>query len=149
MKTIFDKETSKEILNRINKLTPETQRKWGKMDVAQMMAHCYEGLLMVTGEKKMPRVFIGRLIGALMKPLVLSEKPFRRNSPTAPGLIIADAREFEKEKELLTAKIKSITSSGKTITTTHPHPFFGKMNPDEWGISVYKHLDHHLTQFGV
>jgi hypothetical protein len=26
---------------------------------------------------------------------------------------------------------------------------FGKLTASEWNIMMYKHLDHHLTQFGV
>ncbi|MFD1127776.1 DUF1569 domain-containing protein [Paenibacillus provencensis] len=31
---------------------------------------------------------------------------------------------------------------------TNPHPFFGKLTSEEWSIGLYKHLDHHLKEFG-
>ena len=40
-------------------------------------------------------------------------------------------------------------NGGPRVCTTHPHPFFGRLTPAEWAIQQYKHLDHHLRQFGA
>jgi len=45
--------------------------------------------------------------------------------------------------------VDRFASAGKAGCTTHPHTFFGRMTADEWGILMYKHIDHHLQQFGV
>lgn len=149
MKTLFDSDASAEIVQRINKLKPSSPQLWGKMNVAQMLAHCSAGIEMHNGDIKPPRVFIGRVIGPFFKPLLTNDKPFRKGTPTAPELLIVDERNFEKEKERLIGLINRFVREGREGVTKHPHPFFGKLKEDEWGMGAYKHLDHHLQQFGV
>lgn len=78
-----------------------------------------------------------------------NDKPIPKNMSMIPTLIIADQREFEKEKEILKQKIIMFQRNGPEKCTTHPHPFFGKLTSEQWGKCIYKHLDHHLKQFGV
>ena len=97
------------------------------------MAHCTEAAAMATGDSKLPRLFIGRILGPLIKPAFLGEKPFTKNSPTAPSMKIADTREFEKEKTKLISIIKRFAEGGEAKCTTNPHPFFGRLTPAQWG----------------
>ncbi len=149
MKNLFEKETVDEVLSRIDRLQPATQRQWGKMDVAQMMAHCSGALDLATGKANLKRIFIGRLIGPLVKPIYTNEKPFSKSSPTANDLVISDVRDVARERELLKAKVREFHVGGESECTRHPHPFFGKLTPYEWSRGMYKHLDHHLRQFGA
>jgi hypothetical protein len=149
MKNLFNPGDASEILKRIEKLTPHTQRRWGKMNVAQMLAHCNKSLETAMGMNKIQRVFIGRIIGPLLKPRVLGEKIFARNSPTDKSYIFPDNLELEQEKSKTLASVKKFLEGGPSQCTTHPHPFFGRFTPEEWGIFEWKHLDHHLRQFGV
>ena len=148
MKSLFDKAVQQEISNRICALGPNTERHWGKMDPAQMMAHCTKTLSMATGEMNLPRALLGRILGPLFRPLFVGEKEFRRNGPTAKELVIADPRTFDMEKERLLQKIRQFGAGGAAACTRHPHPFFGKLTPEEWGVVMFKHLDHHFRQFG-
>jgi len=149
MKNIFDELNTNEILDRIDQLRPDSHPQWGKMDVAQMLAHCSTFQDIAMGNSTSSRSWIGILIGRFVKPIVYNDKPTPKNMSTLPTLIIADNREFEKEKEMLKQKIITFQSNGPEKCTTHPHPFFGKLTSEEWGKCVYKHLDHHLKQFGV
>ena len=149
MQNLFQTEAVDEILGRIDKLLPESQRLWGKMDVSQMMAHCSAALDMACGRLNPPRIFIGRLIGPLVKPIYTNEKPFSQNSPTDKKLVIADRRDFAREQEQLRAKIREFHQGGEAKCTRHPHPFFGALTPADWSRGMYKHLDHHLRQFGA
>lgn len=149
MKDLFEPSTLNEIKERINKLKPTSQREWGKMDVAQMMGHCSATLEVATGEKSPPRLFIGRILGPLVKSSFTGEKPFGKNSPTDKSFIVADKRDFEKEKARLINLVTKFSTGGEAKCTTHPHSFFGKLTPKEWALGMYKHLDHHLRQFGV
>lgn len=149
MKNLFDKDTYKEITDRINKLTPQTERKWGKMDVAQMMAHCLEAFKVPVTEKELPRVFIGRLIGWMMKSKLYNESPWKKSLPTAPNFIIKDARDFEVEKKKLLSIIDAFYTKNAVGIGDKVHPLFGKLTSEQWGKSMYKHLNHHLEQFGV
>jgi hypothetical protein len=96
--------------------------------------------------------FPASLIGPLIKPLVFrDDKPLRRNSPSSPELFPADSTkcEFKTERSRLIAAIESFASQGPAGCCRHPHPFFGPLNPEQWAILMYKHIDHHLRQFGV
>jgi hypothetical protein len=103
-----------------------------------------------TGDDKPPRQMIGRVLGPIAKAMVINkERPFGKNSPTAPNLVISDQRQFDAEKQRLLQIIDRFVDGGPQACTDHPHQFFGKLTPDEWGRLMYKHLDHHLRQFGA
>lgn len=146
VKDLFDPAVKQEIIERINKLRSATQRKWGKMDVAQMLAHCQMPLGVATGKHKLKRNFFLSLIGPIFKPLLYNDKPFKKNLATDKSFKIADSRDFEREKQQLIEMIQSF--SAETMTN-EPHPFFGKLTKDQWSKGTWKHLDHHLQQFGV
>ena len=112
MKNLFDKDTYSEITNRINALTPGSQRLWGKMNVAQMLAHCKEAFKVPLSDKKMPRIFMGLLVGWMIKAKLYNDEPWKKNLPTAPNFIIKDERDFEKEKQELAGMINQFHHAG-------------------------------------
>ena len=149
MKSLFHSSTLNEFVNRIEKLQPDSKAQWGKMRVEQMLAHCSIGLSVPLGEQQGTPGFVKGIFGRLIKPMVLGEKPFRKNSPTDPTFIVADERVFNKEKEELIKRIKRFSQAGESSFVGRVHPFFGKLTPREWNILMAKHLDHHLQQFGA
>lgn len=149
MKNLFEAPAVEEVLARIDRLQPTSQRQWGKMDVAQMLAHLGNTMDMASGRLKTQRVFIGRLIGPMFKSLMTNDKPFGRNAPTSGELKIADARDFAREQQRLKNCIAAFHQGGEAACTRVPHPFFGPLTPVEWSTGMYKHIDHHLRQFGV
>ena len=78
-----------------------------------------------------------------------NDEPMRRNSPTVETLKVRDERDLDRERARLVGLIERFASAGPAGCTTHPHSFFGRLTPDEWAVLMYKHLDHHLRQFGV
>jgi hypothetical protein len=149
MKNLFQSEAVEEVVSQIDKLRPASQRQWGKMDVGQMMAHCSAALDMASGRVNPPRIFLGLLIGPLVKPIYTNEKPFSQNNPTDKTLVVSDQRDFASEQERLKLWVRQFHQDGETRCTRHPHPFFGALSPQEWSRGMYKHLDHHLRQFGT
>ena len=149
MKTLLEASALEEIKKRLNQLTPETRAQWGKMDVAQMMAHLSNVLEVALGDQKPPRSLIGRLIGGFFKVKAFDDSPIPHNSPTAPSFKVVEAKRFAEEKTRLSTLLERFTRGGVAGVTTHPHPFFGPMTPDEWGKGQYKHVSYHLEQFGV
>jgi hypothetical protein len=120
------------------------------MSAAQAMRHCAIGLEIALGDQRPPRVMIGRLLGPFIKKLALGDDaPMRRNSPTVPGMVVGDERELDAERAHLLGAIDRFVATGPLGCTTHPHSFFGRLNAEEWGVLMYKHLDHHLRQFGA
>jgi hypothetical protein len=153
MKDLFNPTLAQDIKQRISRLNPESERQWGNMTLAQTLAHCTSGIQMATGAINPKRApFPASVIGLLIKPLVFgNDQPMRRNSPSSPELFSAHPIQCDLERErahLLTA-IDSFVTKGAACCTRHPHPFFGPLKPQQWAILMYKHVDHHLRQFGV
>jgi hypothetical protein len=148
VKDLFEASSVMEIRNRIERLRPDSQRQWGAMNVAQMMAHCSAWLEIAAGLNSPRRSLIGRIFGRLAKKSILGE-PIRRNMPTEKSLIVNDERQFAEEQRRLIEWVDRFSAGGPEQCTTHPHCFFGPMTPVEWAMMGYKHLDHHLRQFSV
>ena len=148
--SVFSQETTDTTLARIYKLTPKTEPKWGAMNVAQMLAHTnvsYDLAFQRIANKQNP--IMKFLLKLLVKPMVVNEKEYQKNSRTAPVFIIADERIFEKEKELLIENIKMTQEKGANFFDGRESPSFGALTSKEWNNLFYKHIDHHLNQFGV
>jgi hypothetical protein len=150
MKNLFEAARAGEVKQRIAQLRPDSERLWGKMNPAQALEHCSRGMEMALGDKNPPRVMVGRILGWIVKPLALgNDEPMRRNSPTAKELVVQDERDLATERARLCGLIDRFAAAGPKGCTKHPHAFFGRLTPDQWAILMYKHLDHHLRQFGV
>jgi hypothetical protein len=148
-KSLFQRDAYLDILGRINRLTPESAAIWGKMTVAQMLAHCQKPVEVATGDLKLKRGLIGILFGSMTKKKMTGTEPFSKNLPTDPNFKIAGSKDFYREKNRLVALLNQFVAAGKEGITKDSHPFFGKMSIDEWDVLLWKHLDHHLRQFGV
>ncbi len=149
MQNLFEASSSKEVRNRIAALSPKSERQWGSMSVAQMLAHCSAWMEMAAGMTSQKQSLLGRLFGKLAKRSVLGTEPIRRNMPTDKSLLISDERDFATEQRRLLDRVEQFADGGPELCTTHPHSFFGIMTPVEWATMGYRHLDHHLKQFGA
>jgi hypothetical protein len=150
MNNLFEAARVKEVKQRMAQLRPNSERVWGQMNPAQALAHCSRGIELALGDRTPPRALLGRIIGRMVKPLALgNDEPMRRNSPTVKELVVQDERELGTERERLCGLIDRFAAAGPEGCTTHPHSFFGRLTSEEWATLMYKHLDHHLRQFGV
>jgi hypothetical protein len=150
MKNVFDQADAAEFIGRINKLTPTTTPQWGKMDVAQMLAHCNVAYEMVYDNiHPKPNGFKKLLMKLFVKNFVVGEKPYKRNGQTAPEFKITDSRQFELEKKRLIDYITRTQQLGEKYFDGRESHSFGVLTIQEWNNLFSKHLDHHLTQFGV
>ncbi|MCQ4085350.1 DUF1569 domain-containing protein [Saccharibacillus sp. JS10] len=149
MKNLFDLEASQEVLSRIDILTPDAQALWGKMNAAQMLNHCSKFQDVAAGDLISARSVLGRIVGGLAKPIFYNDKPLPKDMSTLPELVIIEPQTFETERATLKQKIQNFQSRGAQNQPLQLHPFFGKLTSEQWGKGLYKHLDHHLKQFGV
>ncbi len=151
MKNIFDQSVTNEIIDRINKLTPTTKHLWGKMSVSQMLAHCNVSYELVYEEGKHPKgnAFMRFIIKLMAKGTVTSEKAYKQSLQTAPFFIMKEDKDFEAEKTRLINFITKTQELGKAYFDGKESHSFGMLNKTEWNNMFYKHLDHHLRQFGV
>ncbi|WP_340201501.1 DUF1569 domain-containing protein [Ascidiimonas sp. W6] len=150
MKNVFDPKDTAAFISRIDKLTPTTRPNWGQMNVEKMLAHCnvsYEMIYDTTPPK--PKGLKKLIFKLFVKKLVVSEKPFKKNGRTAPEFIIKDSKKFELEKKRLVDYINKTQQLGEDYFDGKESHSFGVLTKKEWNNMLSKHLDHHLTQFGV
>lgn len=149
LKTLFSKQAVDKSIERINRLQADSKPLWGKMNAAQMLDHCSETMKVARGQKELKRMFISYILGSMMKSSFYNEKPVPKNSPTHKDFIIANPSDFEKAKQELIDHLIAFQEGGMDNCTSAPHTFFGNITKEQWGLGMYKHLDHHLQQFGV
>ncbi|MFN8431654.1 MAG: DUF1569 domain-containing protein [Spirosomataceae bacterium] len=151
MKNIFEKSTTDEIIARIGKLTPATSPLWGKMTVSQMLAHCCVTYEMLFEPEKFPKpnFLMGLMLKFLVKPTVTGSVPYKMNLRTAPAFLITEDKDFETEKKRLIDFLQKVQDLGENYFEGRESHSFGKLSKEEWSTMFYKHLDHHLGQFGV
>ena len=150
MKNVFLPEVTAELIDRINQLSPASQRQWGTMNPAQMLAHCNVAYEMTYEDKHpAPGPFMKLILKLLVKNKVVSDTPHKPNGRTAPAFIISDEKDFNAEKARLVGYIERTQSLGENYFHMKEQQSFGKLTKTEWSNMFYKHLDHHLKQFGV
>ena len=148
---VFTSEVAEAVIARINRLTPASPPQWGKMSVDKMLAHlnvAYETIY-EPGKHPAPNFFMKIILKLFVKPLVIGEKAMKKNSPTAPYFVIASDKDFEVEKARLLQFIRKTQQLGEQEFDGKASLAFGAMTKNEWNNMLYKHLDHHLTQFGA
>ncbi len=150
MNSLFETESQKEILNRVANLTNNNISQWGKMNVAQMLKHCQGPLEVAIGNKQLNTKigFMKKLLFKAFKPTMYNDKPWTHNLPTAKEYVVEQQHDFDTEKQQLIAVVEEF-SALNTNKSWPKHPFFGGFTTEQWGKLQYKHLDHHLTQFGA
>ncbi len=147
--SIYLASTTEELFKRIELLNPKSQGLWGKMTVGQMLSHCaipYEQVLGINTEK--PPFYMRILLKGYKKSMV-NDVPYKQNLPTAPSFIRSDTYDFTTEKTRLMDLIETVQKLGPEKIATIPSLSLGKLTALEWNNLLYKHIDHHLTQFGV
>ncbi|MEJ2113956.1 MAG: DUF1569 domain-containing protein [Flavobacteriaceae bacterium] len=147
MKSIFHETAYTEILERINNLNKDTQAQWGIMTVGQMVWHC-QGPLNIILQKNDYGMKPSWLAKVFFKKSLYNDKPWGKGLPTAKFLKTKEAKDFKFEKEVLVGLLKELYSY-REQEEWKPHPAFGYFTKQQWGQMQYKHLNHHLNQFGV
>ena len=153
MKRLFDPHENNLIKERINKLTPGSRALWGEMNVSQMLAHLQQPILVAFGQLKLKGGLMALLFGKIAKKQMVNDKPFKKNIPTMKEFKFTGKntpqKEFLKEKDILLSYVDRFIKDGPEVIANETHPFFGRLTLEEWDILQWKHLDHHLRQFGV
>jgi hypothetical protein len=145
MNTVFNKLTRDELIIRINSLNEDSKAQWGKMNVYQMLKHCTQWEEMLLGKRQYRQTFIGKLFGKMALKNMLKDEPIKPNLPTVPSFKIIDNGDVAAAKAEWIGLIREHDlQEGSAIV----HPFFGKLNAEQAGVIAYKHIDHHLRQFG-
>lgn len=145
-KTLFDPEARGGLLSRVERVTAESRPRWGKMNAEQMLTHLVEAMRMACGEltvkpKNLPLRY------PPLRQLIVYWLPWPKGAPSAPELLPSDSRSIAASKGELARLVGVI---GENTATDWPeHPAFGKLTRRGWGVLGWRHIDHHLRQFGV
>lgn len=148
MHNLYNKADNQKIIERINKINFDSKPQWGKMSAAEMLFHCRQPLRVGFGEMKLKRTLLGILFGKIAKKQVLNGKPIKKGLPTDKNFKPKGNCNLETEKADLIKIVGRFAAEGPKAISKEPHPFFGRLTPEEWSILTWKHLDHHLSQFG-
>ncbi|HEU4496349.1 MAG TPA: DUF1569 domain-containing protein, partial [Flavobacterium sp.] len=148
MNSIFDHEGNRKLIDRIHTLTPISLNEWGTMNVSQMLVHCQMPIKVAFGELYLKGGIIAFLFGKAAKKQMLREAPFKKNLPTAKEFTVKGHPDFEESKKILIQMIEKF-KEGPAVIKNKKHPFFGNLTDAEWDHMQWKHLDHHLKQFGA
>ena len=145
-------ETTEKLIRRVKQLTQSSTPKWGKMNVNQMLAHCSSAIKMAFSDYP-AEVKFGPVKAALARLAFIDLLPFPKGKlPTAaemdPAKKLVVRDQFEAEQNDLILQLQRINSTPDNFNFG-PHPIFRKMSRKRWGQLLYKHIDHHLRQFGV
>ena len=146
IKNLFEPEIKQELIDRINSLSNQSQAKWGKMNVAQMLAHCQLPVLAAYGKHEIKGNLLIKLLGPLFKNTLFNSTPYKKGLPTDKSYIVTVEKEFEKEKSGL---LELLSQFSEINIIDGKHPVFGKMTKEQWSKAIWKHIDHHLRQFGA
>jgi hypothetical protein len=151
MKNIFEHGGSTHFIKRINALTEDSFPKWGLMSVDKMLAHCnvtYE-LIYESEKHKKPNFLAKWIMKSFVKRIVVNETPYKHNTQTAAMFVISDDKIFEEERKRIIGFIQKTQQLGAGAFEGKESFNFGRLTAREWNNMMAKHLDHHLTQFGV
>ena len=137
-----------ELLSRLERLNPDATPLWGKMTAPQMLAHLADWMLMAKGDLQTAAINRPAVRYAPVKRLLIYWLPFPKGVRTAPELIGRKPHEWATERTAVREHVQSYESLDPKAMWPD-HPLFGKMTTDEWCVLGYRHMDHHLRQFGV
>jgi hypothetical protein len=145
-KSLSNARVRQEVLDRLGRLAPEATPLWGRMSAPQMLAHLADWMLMATGELEVA-VIRRPLRYTPIKQLVIYYLPFPKSVPTAPELIKRKPSAWAVEHATVCRYVHSFENANQKELWPE-HPVFGKMSSKAWGVLAYRHMDHHLRQFG-
>ena len=136
------------LLDRLGRLSPEARARWGTMTAPQMLAHLVDWMLMMAEGRLKTAPNLRPLRYAPIKQLAIYWPPFPKGVPTAPELVGRPPLDWEIEQDAVRQHVESFAQL-RSKSDWPDHPVFGKLTPQAWGVLGYRHMDHHLRQFGV
>lgn len=149
MNTLFDSTVNRDICDRIRKLNPSSKPIWGKMNVEQMLTHLYLSLQVNFGEIELKRSMLGIFFRGISRRILLGSKPFPRHLPADKKVLVKETTGFSELIQKVENAVSIYIEKGYSVLSANPHNILGKITPDESAFISFKHIDHHLRQFGV
>jgi hypothetical protein len=149
MKNLLHESVKKEILARIDTLTPQSKAQWGKMNVNQSLRHMTLAFDITSGVLNPTISRVPNMPKWLFRFFLLNVKPPKEKAETYKEMNMVanniNPEVFETEKNNLKTAVERFTPSSSFVPE---NKLVGKFSKDEWGKLNYNHMDHHLRQFG-
>ena len=147
MKSLFNYDDRSNLAERLDNLTEESKPQWGKMNCEQMLAHVADSIRMALGELPVQSKG-GPLRFRPLRHAIIYWFPFPKGAPTAPELLERNAEDCTCEVMDIKSLLERFAARDE-IQEWPEHPAFGQLSRKDWGVLGYKHIDHHLRQFGA
>lgn len=148
-KSILDEQCCEALAARVQKIQPDSQPRWGTMNATEMLLHCNRvNEQLLAAEAPRVKTKVSQYIARLLVLYLLPNYPKGARTPRrldTKGQI--DVSAFRQEQTNFIDIIRRFPVHQKPIEL--PHPYFGQLSTKQWGLAGYKHVDHHLRQFGV
>lgn len=148
MRSFWQQDTRDATLARLARLTPDARPAWGRMDAPQMVAHMADALRMTFGDLPTRPKRTPLLRAFPLKHLLIYVVPFPKGAPTAKELVARAPGDWAVEGRDCRALVERFATERRDRAWP-AHPAFGALTAEQWGIIAYRHMDHHLRQFGV
>ncbi len=146
MQTVLDADHHSSLVARFRQLRPDLDRAWGTMTAGQMVCHLGDQLKVALGQ--MEGTDRGNVLSRTLGKwfvLYVPIPPPKGKIQTVPEMLTSKPTKWPED----TAAVESLLSRFAEGAKCYPHPVFGPLSRQQWGILIAKHLDHHLRQFGV
>jgi hypothetical protein len=152
MKNILNTIDKADVIQRIESLSLNSEKQWGKMNISQMIVHCTDQIRAAVGEKEVrdkgnwfQKTIIKNLALYVIKQAPKGKVKTAHEFSQEQGKGGTIPKDIDTDKKML---IDAIHRFAK-VEKYYPHPVFGQMSQKEWARLIYKHLDHHLKQFNA
>ncbi len=153
MESVFEIKTKKSIRERIDSIQKTSERKWGQMDITQMLCHVSDALRDALGERE-SHSSVPFFFKPFVKRQILKDKRFKQGEQTlktfrqTSGGKGTRPTSFENDKRTLLELYDRFTQTPSN-QEFRPHAAAGRLSREEHGKLAWKHLDHHLRQFSA
>ena len=147
MPSMFDGATREQFHQRIQKLTPQSERKWGKMSPHQALCHLSDQLRVGLGDIP-TKPIAGPLRYTPFKQFVIGPMPWPHGAKSPPETWTTKPAEWNRDLATLRELLERFGSRASQDSWPD-HPVFGTMTRELWGRLACKHFNHHLRQFSV
>ena len=145
--TLWNERDRRSIDERLARLTPNARGQWGSFDAPRMLCHVTDALRSATGDVACtPKA--SPLRYPVIKSLVMFYMPWPKGVPTAPELLAREPEAWDREVARFRTALDALAKRPKDGAWP-VHAAFGKLSGAQWGRLLYRHTDHHFTQFGV
>lgn len=146
MKSMFCENDVFQLKERLERLTPERKPRWGSMSAGQMLCHLTDAVTCALSAPD-PATEVVQGPPMVIRHAVRLWMPWPRGLPTLPEMTRTDPAVFKKDMDRLFRKMECLM---KTRRDDWPvHPFFGPLDGLAWARLTWRHIHHHLRQFGL